>query len=418
MLKSLALRVLLALIIGVLAGTAIQAWGGKGLLAFTDIVQALGVLWLNALRMTIIPLVFSLLVIGIASVADAAATGKLAARAIGLFAVLLISFAIYSVLASHGLLALWPIDPDAGAALKAAGAAPDAASMQASTLADFLRTLAPSNVVKAAAEDAILPLVVFGIFFGFATSRLPEDLKTPFLNMFKALSETMLTVVRWVLWAAPLGVFALALNVGVNTGLGAAATLLQYIVIVSLVTAGVTVIAMLLVAASGAASLGEFIRATGPVIAIAFSTQSSLASLPAMLERTRDTLGVPDRFTGLLLPLAVAVFRVTSPVANLAVAVFVCHLYGIHPGVPQFAGAILVAFAVSVASVGLPGQVSFFASIAPICLALGAPVDVLPILIAVEVVPDIFRTIGNVTGDMGVTTVLAKGQRQPVDPST
>ncbi|MBI1405627.1 MAG: cation:dicarboxylase symporter family transporter [Caulobacter sp.] len=413
--KSLALRVLLALIAGLLIGAALQVWSGSAAGGAVDLVKALGVLWLNALRMTIIPLVFSLLVIGIASVADAAATGKLAARAIGLFAILLVAFSLYSLLATNGLLALWPIDPAAGDVLKSTGSAPDAASLQAATLTEFLRGLAPSNALKAAVEDAILPLVVFGAFFGFAASKLPADLREPLLNIFKAISETMLTIVRWVLWAAPLGVFALALSVGAQTGLGAAATLLQYIVIVAGVTAGVTVIVMALVALSGAAGLGEFIRATGPVLAIAFSTQSSLASLPAMLERTRDNLGVPDRFTGLLLPLAVAVFRITSPVANLAVAVFLAHLYGVHPGIPQYFGAIIVAFAISVGSVGLPSQVSFFASIAPICLAMGVPVDLLPILLAVEVVPDIFRTIGNVTGDMGVTTVMAKGQRQPVE---
>ena len=112
-----------------------------------------------------------------------------------------------------------------------------------------------------------------------------------------------------------------------------------------------------------------------------------------------------------MLPLAVAVFRATSPVANLAAALFVAHLYGVEPGLPQLTAAVLVSFAVAVGSVGLPGQISFFASVAPICIALGAPIDLLPILLAVEVVPDIFRTLGNVSADMGVTTMLAKGER-------
>jgi Na+/H+-dicarboxylate symporter len=118
-----------------------------------------------------------------------------------------------------------------------------------------------------------------------------------------------------------------------------------------------------------------------------------------------------------VLPLAVAVFRVTSPVANLAVAVFIAHIYGVTPGPPQFVAAILVAFAVSIGSVGLPGQISFFASVAPICIALGAPIDLLPILLAVEVIPDIFRTVGNVTGDMGVTAFLARRELQESDTS-
>jgi len=413
MLRSLAVRVLIALVLGLLVGAGLQLWAPPAVQDGAAIVEALGSLWLNALRMTIVPLVFTLLVLGIASVADAAATGKLAARAIFLFAIFLTVFSIYAVLATQGWLAIWPIDEVAGAALRASAQAPDAAAAQASTFADFLKGLAPANALKAAVEDAILPLVVFGVFFGFAASRLPEELKQPLLTVFRAIAETMLTIVRWVLWVAPVGVFALSLSVGLRTGIASAATLLQYIVMVSTIIAGITVIMMLVVALTRSARFGEFLRASGPVLAVAFSTQSSLASLPAMLERTRDNLGVPDRITGLVLPLAVAVFRATSPVGNLAAALFVASLYGVEPGLPQIAGAVLVAFAVSVGSVGLPGQISFFASVAPICIALGAPIDLLPILLAVEVVPDIFRTLGNVTADMGVTTMLAKGERQP-----
>ncbi|RYF91341.1 MAG: dicarboxylate/amino acid:cation symporter [Caulobacteraceae bacterium] len=421
MLKSLAVRVLIALVMGLLIGAALQLWAPQGVQDGMTIVEALGTLWLNALRMTIVPLVFTLLVLGIASVADAAATGRLAARSILLFAIFLAAFATYSVLMTQGWLALWPIDEAAGAALRASAQAPDAAAAKASTIADFLKGLAPSNVLKAAVEDAILPLVVFGVFFGFAASRLPDDLKTALLTVFRAIAETMLTVVRWVLWAAPVGVFALSLSVGLRTGIASAATLLQYVVIVSTITASITLIMFVVVALSRAAKFGEFLRASGPVLAVAFSTQSSLASLPLMIERTRDNLGVPDRITGLVLPLAVAVFRATSPVANLAAALFVAHLYGVQPGLPQIFAAVLVSFAVAVGSVGLPGQISFFASVAPICIALGAPIDLLPILLAVEVVPDIFRTLGNVSADMGVTTMLAKGEREveveaPVEP--
>ena len=412
MFKSLAVRVLIALVLGLLVGAALQLWAPKGVQEGMSIVEALGSLWLNALRMTIVPLVFTLLVLGIASVADAAATGKLAARAIVMFGVFLAVFATYSVLVTQGWLALWPIDEAAGAALRASAQAPDAAAAKASTIADFLKGLAPANALKAAVEDAILPLVVFGVFFGFGASRLNAELKQPLLTVFRGVAETMLNVVRWVLWAAPVGVFALSLTVGLRTGVASAATLLQYIVIVSTITASITVIMFVIVALSRAAKFGEFLRASGPVLAVAFSTQSSLASLPAMLERTRDNLGVPVRITGLVLPLAVAVFRATSPVANLAAALFVAKLYGVEPTVAQIAGAVLVSFAVAVGSVGLPGQISFFASVAPICIALGAPIDLLPILLAVEVVPDIFRTLGNVTADMGVTTMLAKGERE------
>jgi len=406
MFRSLAARVLVALILGLAAGAACNALGNASLTAAAGGVEAIGGLWLNLLRMTIVPLVFCLLVTGIASVADAAATGKLAARAIGMFSILLVVAAVYSTLATQGLLALWPVNPAGAAALRAGAGGADLASVVAPGLADWLKSIAPSNPIKAAAEDAILPLVVFGVFFGFAATRLEATRKASLLSVFGAVADTMIIIVRWVLWAAPVGVFALSLGVGLRAGLGAAGALLQYVAVVSLVTAGIAVVPYILVALRRTVPLADFARAAMPVQVLAFSTQSSLACLPAMLERAQDDLRIPPRVSGLVLPLAVAVFRLTSPVANLAVCYFIAHIYGIQPGLPQMLAAVAVAFAISVGSVGLPGQISFFASVAPICIALGLPIDLLPILLAVEVVPDIFRTIGNVTGDLGVTAAL------------
>jgi Na+/H+-dicarboxylate symporter len=227
----------------------------------------------------------------------------------------------------------------------------------------------------------------------------------------------MVTIVRWVLWAAPVGVFALALGVGLRAGVGAAGIIAHYVAAIVLGNIGMTLVAYL-IALAGRVPLARFARAAAPVQATAFATQSSLACLPAMIERCRDDLGVPDRVTGLVLPLSVALFRVTGPVANLGVALFLLRVYDVHPGPLQMAGAIFVSVATSLASVSLPGQISFFASVAPICLTLGLPVDILPILIAVEVIPDIFRTVGNVTADMALTAVLARGEaKAPQDPA-
>lgn len=422
MFRSLSVRVLVALALGLGGGAALAAWGDPGLAGAIEPVEAIGGLWLNALRMTVVPLVFSLLVTGIASVADAAATGRLAARAIGLFSVLLVIAAVYSTLATQGLLVVWPVGAEGAQALRAGAGASGAVAAESAGFSAWITSLAPSNPIKAAAEDAILPLVVFGVLVGFAATRLPDRLRLPLVTLFEAVAETMIIIVRWVLWAAPVGVFALALGVGLRAGLGAAGVLLQYVVVVSVITAGIALLPYALIAARrGGASLPAFARAVAPVQVLAFSTQSSLACLPAMIERANDDLKIPPRITGLVLPLAVAVFRLTSPVANLAVAYFVAHVFGIEPSVPQMIAAGIVAFAISIGSVGLPGQISFFVSMAPICLALGVPLDLLPILLAVEVIPDIFRTIGNVTGDLGVTALLRRpgdAEEVIVDPES
>ncbi|NWG53244.1 MAG: cation:dicarboxylase symporter family transporter [Hydrogenophilaceae bacterium] len=407
MFKSLSVRVVIALVLGVAAGAYVRT-EAPALQEAAGYVEAFGGLWLNALRMTVVPLVFSLVVIGIASVADAAATGRLAARAVLLFSVLLVFAALYSIAATSGLLQVWPIDPAAARAFLAGAPAGEAApAAPEGGFARWLQSLAPSNPIAAAAEEAILPLVVFAVFFGFAATRLGEEQKAAIVNLFRAIAEAMIVIVHWVLIAAPIGVFALSLGVGLRAGFGAVGVLAHYVAIVSLVTLGITIIALFLAITWGRAPAARFAAAAGAPLAVAFSTQSSLASLPAMLEAARTGLGVPRRITDLVLPLAVAVFRFTSPVANLAVALYIAALYGLSPTPLALIGAVVVAFAVSIGSVGLPGQVSFIASMTPICIALGAPVELLGVLLAVEVAPDIFRTRGNVSGDLAATLILS-----------
>ncbi|MBC7166660.1 cation:dicarboxylase symporter family transporter [Phenylobacterium sp.] len=412
MIKSLSLFVLGALVAGLVTGSALFAYGGPAALRAAEVVEALGALWLNALRMTIVPLVFSLLVTGVASAADAAATGRLAARAFALFAIMLVIGALFGLFAMSGLIALWPVDPQGAAAMTAAVEGQSTVQVPPG-FAAWLPTLAPSNPIRAAAEDAILQIVVFGLIFGFALTRLPQAQRGLLTQVFRALAETMIVIVRWVLLAAPVGVFALALGIGLRAGLGAAGVLAQYVVMVTSVTAAIALLPYGLILLTRRSRLADFIRATAPVQALAFSTQSSLACLPVMLEKAQDDLRVPPRVAGVVLPLAVAIFRLSSPVANLAVAVFVAHLYGLSPSFAQFAAAVAVAFVISIGTVGLPGQASFFASIAPICVALGVPVEILAVLLAVEVIPDIFRTVGNVTADMAVTVVLEDEAPEP-----
>jgi len=403
-LTSLTFLVLLALA----GGLALGAWAQTRLVpeGLADAIAGLGQLWLNGLRMTIVPLVFSLLVVGIASVADAARTGRTAGRAVGLMGVLIVGIAVYGAAAAYGLHSLWPVPPDAAGRLMAgAPPAPEGVAAGAS-FSEFLKGLAPANPIKAAAEDAILGLVVFAVIFGFAATRLPERLRLPLVTFFEAVSETMIVIVRWVLALAPVGVFALAFGVGLTAGLAAAGVLAHYISLVVLAQVGLIALTYVFVVAFGKIGLARFARAAAPAQVVAFSTQSSLACLPVMVERAVDVMGVRRQTAGLVLPLAVAVFRATSPVANLGVVIYGVHLFGLDPSFAQIAAAVMMAVLVSIASVGLPGQVSFFVAIAPICAIMGVPLELLPLLLAVEVIPDIFRTIGNVTADLAVTRVV------------
>ena len=408
-LNSLSGRVLVALILGLGIGAWIQSLGEAPAWAVST-AQAIGGVWLGGLQMTVMPLIVALLVVGVAAVSNALSAGRLTARAMAWFTALLIVAITLTLVLVQGALSLWPVDPDSARALIAGATDGEAAPPpQAIEFGAWLRSLAPTNPVAAAADNAVLPLVIFALFFAFAVTRLPEAQRELIVRFFDAVADAMIVIVRWVLWAAPLGVFALALTLGMRGGLGSTGALLHYVVLVSLGCITVVLASYPLAVIFGRVPLFRFARAIAPAQVVAFSTQSSLGTLPAMVERARDHLGVPEHVAGLVLPLAVAVFRLTSPVANLSVVLFICHVSGVEPTVAQLIAAGVVAFAVSISSVGLPGQVSFFVSIAPICLAMGAPIELLPLLLAVEVIPDIFRTVGNVSADLAVTAVLNRG---------
>ena len=410
-LNSLSGRVLLALLLGLGLGAFIQL-SAADLPWLVSTADAVGGIWLGGLQMTVIPLVLALLVVGVAAVSDALSAGRLTARAIGWFVGLLVVTITITLIAYPLILSLWPVDAASAAALIVGSTGADAPPPpQPIEFGVWLRSLAPTNPVTAAAENAILPLVIFALFFAFAITRLAEAQRTLLVSFFDAVADAMIVNVNWVLKVAPIGVFALALTLGLRGGLGSTGALLHYVILVSSGCILVALAAYPLATIFGRVPLGQFARAVAPAQVVAFSTQSSLGTLPVMVERAVDYLHIPERVAGLVLPLAVAIFRMTSPVANLGVVFFICHVSGIQPSVGQLIAAGVVAFAVSISSVGLPGQVSFFVSISPICLAMGAPIELLPLLLAVEVIPDIFRTVGNVSADLAVTAILNRGEQ-------
>jgi Na+/H+-dicarboxylate symporter len=399
---------------GLIAGLALGAVlaDGPAQEAALSVAGPVGSIWLRALQMTIVPLVASLLVMGIARTIATASAGPIARRALFGFFTILAAGTVVAALAVPALLAAFPI-PGSAAMVLAAEAPPQPVP----GVGAFFESLVADNVIAAAAETAMLPVVVFFAAFGVAITRLAAEPRAALLTLFEAVGQAMLTIVGWVLWLAPIGVFALALGVGLTSGGGAFAALTHYIVLV----AGLGLMVML--AAYAVAVIGAqrspmaFARAVIPAQAVAISTQSSLASLPAMLQSCR-TLGVRETTADFVLPLAVALFRATSPVMNLAVAIYLAHLAGVELTPMTLTAGVAVALVTTVGSVSLPSAVSFVTSIGPIAIVMGVPVEPLALLIAVEMIPDIVRTLGNVTMDVAVTAVVDRRSGTEVLPAS
>lgn len=404
---SMTARVLFALIAGAAAGLILVAFAPEAAHSAAAVMQPIGKLWLNALQMTVVPLVVSLVVIGVTSATDAAASGRTARRAMLVFIVLLSLGAAFAAIAAPALLSLLPRDEALVQAFRTATTAPTSTPP---ALGDWLTAVIPSNVIAAAAASAMLPLVVFALFFGFALTRIDPARRARLVELFQAIADTMIVIVRWLLWVAPLGVFALMFAVCAHVGVGMLGAVGYYIALQCTLYTSVTLMLYLVAAASGT-PLRRFAAGVLPAQTIAASTQSSLASLPAMVDSARVRLGYPLEIASLVLPMAVSLFRMTSPIQYIGVTAFVAWIYGVDLSAAQLAGCAALAVVISLGSVGLPGQVSFMATNMPVVQAAGLPIEPMGLLLAVDTIPDVFATLGNVTGDLAATGVVTGRER-------
>ncbi|WP_086618280.1 dicarboxylate/amino acid:cation symporter [Erythrobacter tepidarius] len=388
-----------ALVGGLVAGIAGAAAGAPE--AVREIAALIGGLWLRALQMTIIPLVAALLVLGLVQMIMAARVGTVARRMIALMVFVQLAGGAFTSFVMPPLLRAFPVP--AGAEAFLAQTPSDVGEVP--KVLDFLASLVSPNIIAAAAETAMLPLTIFFVMFAVAITRLPADQGERLLGLFHALGNVMLLIIGWVLAIAPIGVFALAYGVGVQSGGGAFAALGHYVLTVTMMGTFILVLAYAIAAGLGRRGLPAFARAVLPAQAVALSTQSSLASLPAMLD-SASRLSLRASTAEFVLPLAVVVFRATSAAMNLAVVYYIAALAGIEVSPAIAIAGILIASVISLSAVSLPGSISFVVSIGPIALAMGVPVEPLALLVAVEMLPDLMRTLGNVTMNVAVTSAV------------
>ena len=392
---------MIALIVGFAIGTFLAATS-----PLVDAARLIGSIWLDGLRMTIVPLIFVLVATGVASlnIGDHAEAARLGRRLPLVLTGLLIVSAIIGAILSPLLLGSVSIAPADIAALRTAF--PAAPAPEVPGTAEAIRAMIPTNVVASAAEGAVLPLVIFALVLGLAVGKIDRARAEAVMLPLRGLADAMIVVVGWVLRVAPIGIFALALAIGATVGTAVIAILAQYVAISIAVTLVLIVIGYAIARFAGRVPLGRFARAIAPAQAIAASTQSSIATLPAMMV-SAERLGIDERDAAVILPMAVATFKITAPSNTLLMALALAWMAGVEVSPLQIAVALPLAVLSSLAILGMPGQISFYASVAPTAIALGAPIELLPILLAIDVIPDMVRTVANVTYDVAAAAAIA-----------
>ena len=394
------IQVLIALILGLVLGILTSVSENSILKSFVEIGTPIGKLWVNGIRMTVIPLVVSLLITGIASTTFQK-FGQIGSKAILWFLLLVSGSSTLTAFLAPTLLELGNIDSDIS---KTHSDSVINTGVDLPLFSDWIVDLIPPNPISAAAEGAMLPLIIFTIIFGVSITKLDENPRQRLITFFDAIAKSMLIIVGWILYVAPIGVFFLVLPLAANAGVDLVFAMGWFLI----VACGLIVLSILilypLTSYFSKVSIKDFALACAPAQAIGFSTRSSLASLPAMIEAADQKLKLPVEISGVVLPVAVALLKFASPIARGTGTIFVAYLYGIDLSTFEIITIMAAIGALSFYSPGVPSGGLFIMT--PVYLSLGLPVEGIGLLIALDLIPDMFITLANVTADMSVATIL------------
>lgn len=407
-------RILLAMAAALLLAALLPAHLAIGGIALEEWCRLGGSLFLNALKMLVIPLVASSLVVAVMSIGGGRDFGRLFGR-------LVMWVVITSLVATLiGLVVVNLVQPGIGAPIVHATAAPLAATGTASNGQGVLHTLfsiVPANPLAAAVNDQLVGVVFFSLLFGVFAARLPSAQAQAVSTLAQAVFGTMIGMARWVLRFAPVGVFLLLLNALLAYGFG---MLLQLGAYILTVLAGLLVHALvvlpLLVYLFARRSPWRFFRTVAPAVMTAFSTASSKAALPLTMDALENKAGVPERISRFALPLSATLNMNGSALYECVAAIFIAQLYGIHLGFGGQLVVVLVSLLTTLGLSGMPG--AGVIGLTTVLAAAGLPAEGLAMVLAVDRLLDMSRTAVNVWGDACVTAVIAKTESSREEKSS
>ena len=399
------------LVAGLALGLVAAVTRSPLLLAITgQWLRPFGTLFLNLLSMVVIPLVGTALFAGVAGLGDLRRVGRLGMRTLGFFwgttlAAIVIGFGVAAL-----CLPFAAITPKQQAALRLAAEADSGfvrhAAEQIPTGARFIVELVPANPVRAAVDGNLLPFIVFTTIFAVAAAALPDDKRRTLTDLADVATQALIRIVHWVLRLAPLGIFAIVAGAvalfGVDLIKAMAVFILTVIAGLGLLIAIVYLPMVALVTRLGAWRYVQAVRAS---LLMAFSTTSSLATLPVMLEAAERDLRVSRTVASFVLPLGASIGRAGSALFQAVAVLFVARLYGVPLGLGGAfqAGAAVFLASFTVASVPSASIVS----LVPAFTATGLPLAGLQLLLGLDRIPDMFRTMTNVMGTMSGSVVIA-----------
>ena len=404
---------------GLVAGLAlglIANFQGGDLQKFAIGVEPVGTIWMNLVRMCVIPLVVTALVSGVAAIGDVRRLGRVGARTLGFMFGTILMAGIFGMLLALVLVPLAPVSPESAAALRAAAAAnAEQVTAQAGRVLgfrQFMLDLVPANPVKAAADGALLPLIVFSVTLGAAVGTLAESKRRAVVDLMDALVSALIVLIGWIMLLAPIGVACLAAPVAARFGWETLRSLGVFVLTVVVGCCLFVSVFLLLARWLAKVPMLAFGRAITPGATVAFTTTTSMAALPTMMDTAMNRLRISNSVASFVLPLGATLNRPGSAIYQMAAVVTVGSLYGVALGVAPLAAALATSFLMTFSVAAIPSATVF--TTAPVLLAAGLPVEAIGLLLGVDRIPDMFRTGLHGVSHQTAAAVVARGEGEEI----
>ena len=406
-------QILIALGLAVIAGSLTGKDAGLFGVTFYSIYEFFGSLFLNALKMLIVPLIVSSIIVGIAGIGSSSALGRLGGKTLlyyattSLFAIL-VGLAVVNVL-QPGVDEFGPVKDRIGFSADTSAFEAKVEGKGAGDVVDIFVRMVPTNIVAAAANGQMLGLIFFSLLFGFFMTKIQEDYAETQFNFWQGIYETMMRITDWVMLFAPIGVFALVAKVVASTGFDAFVPLFWFFfsVVLALAVHFFITMPLLLRFVAGVNPLRHY-RAMAPALLTSFSTASSSATLPITMECVEKNAGVSNRTSSFVLPLGATVNMDGTALYECVAAMFIAQAYGIELGFATQFTIVLVALLTSIGVAGIPA--ASLVAISIILAAIGLPAEGIGLILAVDRILDMLRTSTNVFSDSCGAVIIGKLQ--------
>jgi len=411
-------QILIAIVLAAIAGSLTGTDGGLFGVTFYQVYDFVGTLFMNALRMIIVPLIMASIIVGISSLGSGSDLGRLGGKTILYYAfssTLAILIGLFFVnLFAPGISGGQPVGESLNLTLDDTQVASAIASVEGRGSGDivqiFIRMI-PTNVMAAAVEGEMLGLIFFSLVFGFFMTRIPARQSEVLITFWRGISETMMKITMWVMKFAPYGVFGLVAETVASTGFAAFRPLLLFFITVMLALAAHAFIALpLLLKYVGKVRPTRHLKAMAPAMLTAFSSASSSGTLPLTMECVEKNAGVSERTTSFVLPLGATINMDGTALYECVAAIFLAQAYGLELTVATQFTVVLIALLTSIGVAGIPA--ASLVAITVILTAIGLPVEAIGLLLVTDRVLDMSRTAVNIFSDSCGAVIIAKSEKE------